>query len=109
MEKTISDDLAMIIVISVTCKKAPDGGIICADFVFDGALENRDDGVKLDNPTRLANNPTSLFETQLCSNFIQPPIKISPNPVQEQAVVKFGGLFTRNYLLLESYHCGKCV
>jgi|SRR5688572_18924390 len=84
-------------------KETPDGGIICAGFVFDGASGNQDGWlVKLDSTGCLGSGncgePTGLFETATSTLY---DITVSPNPVTEQAIVKIEGL--PQHLLDENY------
>ncbi len=83
-------------------QETPDGGIICAGFVFDGASGGQDGWlVKLDSTGCLSSGcgePTSLLETPAASSYT---ISVSPNPVKEEAVIKIEGLSSE--LLEESY------
>ncbi len=83
-------------------QETPDGGIICAGFVFDGASGGQDGWlVKLDSTGCLSSGcgePTGLFETASSSPFT---ISVSPNPISTQAIIKVDGLSQR--LLNEPY------
>jgi len=83
-------------------QETPDGGIICAGFVFDGASGGQDGWlVKLDSTGCLSTGcgePTGLFETASTSSFT---ITVSPNPITTQALIKVEGLTQR--LLNEHY------
>ncbi|MBK7388597.1 MAG: T9SS type A sorting domain-containing protein [Bacteroidetes bacterium] len=83
-------------------QETPDGGIICAGFVFDGASGGQDGWlVKLDSTGCLSSGcgePTSILETPAASSYT---ISVSPNPVKEEAVIKIEGLSAK--LLEESY------
>ncbi|OQA12773.1 MAG: hypothetical protein BWY67_00071 [Bacteroidetes bacterium ADurb.Bin397] len=83
-------------------QETPDGGIICAGFVFDGASGGQDGWlVKLDSTGCLSSGcgePTSLLETPAASSYT---ISVSPNPVKDHSVIKIQGLSAQ--LLEESY------
>jgi len=84
-------------------QETPDGGIICAGFVFQGASGGQDGWlVKLDSTGCLAAGncgvPTGLFEAQSATQY---EVTVYPNPVKDQAIVKIDGLPQR--LMDESY------
>ncbi len=84
-------------------KETPDGGIICAGFVFDGASGNQDGWlVKLDSTGCLSavncGQPTGLLDVVASSSY---DISIAPNPVVDQAIIKVDGL--PQHLLQEHY------
>jgi len=84
-------------------QETPDGGIICAGFVFQGASGGQDGWlVKLDSTGCLsAGNcgvPTGLFDAPSVTGY---DMSIYPNPVKDQSVIKIDGLPPR--LMNESY------
>ncbi|MDQ3050584.1 MAG: T9SS type A sorting domain-containing protein [Bacteroidota bacterium] len=84
-------------------QETPDGGIVCAGFVFDGASGNQDGWlVKLDSNGCLSavncGQPTGLLDVVASSSY---DISIAPNPVVDQAIIKVDGL--PQHLLQEHY------
>jgi len=73
-------------------QETPDGGIICAGFVFDGASGNQDGWlVKLDSTGCLFNGcgePTGIDAI----SSTQYAMSIYPNPIIDEAIVKIEGL-----------------